>query len=80
MEQRVPVSLSELYLRHGFTTPLLDIRAGVPSGTTDRMIQNIPVRQEHAERVLEALSGQTGQHYSFSNVTVNLIDEEEPRG
>lgn len=75
-----PPSLAVLYLRHGFTSALIDIQASVPAGTTDAMMQNFPVLQKHAERVLAALSVRTGKNYSLSNVTVDLINVEVQDG
>jgi hypothetical protein len=68
-------SVSELYLRHGFAAYLIDNQAGVPAGTTDKMIQNVPVLRAHAKLVLTAISVKAQQNYTLNNVTVKLADE-----
>jgi hypothetical protein len=70
-------SVSELYVRHGFVYHQIDQYAGVPAGTTVKMVQDIPVLKEHAVRVLVAISARAQQVYTLENVIVNLDSSEE---
>lgn len=63
---------SDLYIRHTFTPSVLAIQAGVLPVVVDRMLTDLPVLQELAEKVLTALSAMTGQEYNLNNVDVNL--------
>jgi len=76
-EHSVSLSLSDLYLRYRFVPSIIDIQAAVPTGTTDRIMQNFPVSRYVARCVLAALSTHLGQHFNLSNVIVNLTDVEQ---
>jgi hypothetical protein len=71
-----PHSFSELYVRHGFSTYLIDVQAGVPAGTTAKMMQDLPVSRKDAGLVLAALSVKFRQNYSLSNVNVKLLERD----
>jgi hypothetical protein len=69
------LSVAEIYRLHGFSAYLIDVQAGVPAGTTNRMMQNIPVSKRDAQLVLTALSVKTKQQYNLNNVAVKLLEE-----
>lgn len=68
----VQFSMKELRTLHAFHSDTLAYRASVPEQSVIAMLNNQPVPQEHAQRVLLALSRQTGRHYTLANVSVML--------
>jgi len=72
-------SMSTLYTMyyHDITPGDIDARANVPVGTTNQMIQDVPVHRSHAECVLATLSVHLGRHLNLTNVAILLIEEEQ---
>lgn len=68
-------SFSDLYVLHGFSTPLLALDAGVEAVVLDRMLMKEPVSVEDAKKVLYALFVRTGEPYNLQTVVVNLIED-----
>lgn len=68
----VQFSMKELRTLHAFHTDTLAYRASVPEQIVIDMLKDQPVCRRQAEKVLLALSNQTGRHYTFSNVNVTL--------
>lgn len=68
----VQFSMRELRTLHAFHSDTLAYRASVPEASVVAMLNNLPVTKEHAEKVLLALSRQTGRHYTLANVAVIL--------
>jgi hypothetical protein len=72
-----PLTVAKLYLQRHFYTYLVDSDAGVPMGTTDKMIKDLPVPKQDAERVLAVLGSLRGQNYNLNTVQVKILEEGE---
>jgi hypothetical protein len=70
------ISVAQIYDRHGFSPYHIDIAAGVPPGTTSKMMRNVPVSRRNAKTVLLTLSMKTKSTYNLTNVSVRLVEEE----
>jgi hypothetical protein len=68
--------LGDLYVRHGFSAPLLATQAGVSLEVITRMGVQEPVSRQDAIAVLAALSLRTGETYTLQTVVVNLLEED----
>ena len=72
----VQLTMKELHQLHAFHSDTLAYRASVPEEAVTAMLNNHPVQQEHAQKVLQALSSQYNRHYTLSNVRVSLLKEQ----
>lgn len=68
----VAFSFREVQKIHAFHTDTLAYRAGVSETLITEMLNNQPVEQKEAEKVLRALSAQYNRHYTLSNVQLSL--------
>lgn len=64
----------DLYSKHLFDPIKLARKAGTEPRTVLAMMRAHPVSRDQAERVLQALAGQTGQAYSLATVRVATTD------
>lgn len=71
----VQFTLQELRILHAFHTDTLAYRANVPEEIVINMLNNQPIPQEHARKVLLALSKQYGRYYTQANVFVQVSAE-----
>lgn len=62
------LTMKQLHQIHAFHSDALAYRASVPEASVVAMLNQQPVLKEHALKVLQALSTQTGRYYTFSNV------------
>jgi hypothetical protein len=68
----VQLTMKELHQIHAFHSDTLAYRADVPEASVMAMLNNQPVPQKDAEKVLRALSEQHNRYYTLANVSVNL--------
>ena len=69
-------TLAQIYVARGFQPYLIDVLAGTPAGTTDNMMQGIPVTRPDAESVLAVLSRKFSENYHLNSVLVALLEGE----
>lgn len=70
-------TLFKLWRRYKFNTGILAIKARVPPGTVNAMLENHPVPRIEAEKVLGALSALLREGFTEQSVYVALISEKE---
>jgi len=70
---------TELWGRHHFRGDLLAFYADVPENVIYAMLARRPVPKEYAQKVLDYLSREYHEHYTFDTVEVKLYETNAQR-